>query len=98
MCFYNDKEYDDWKKINSIKDWSIKYYKGLGTSTAKEFKEYFEKKKIVEFISKDDCKEQIDMVFRKNRADDRKKWLEAYNKELSLDTSKAHISPMGISL
>ena len=92
ICFYNDKEYDDWKKINSSKGWSIKYYKGLGTSTAKEFKEYFEKKKIVEFISKDDCSEQIDKVFRKNRADDRKKWLEAYNKELSLDTSKAHIS------
>ena len=25
--------------------WKIKYYKGLGTSTAKEFKEYFTKEK-----------------------------------------------------
>ena len=31
--------------------WNIKYYKGLGTSTSKEFKEYFANKKIVYFTS-----------------------------------------------
>ena len=29
------------KKKTKTKGWKIKYYKGLGTSTAKEFKEYF---------------------------------------------------------
>ena len=33
----------DWKETNNdTNGWKIKYYKGLGTSTGKEFKEYFE--------------------------------------------------------
>ena len=44
--FYNDGEYEEWKKENNVSGWKIKYYKGLGTSTNKEFKEYFEKKKL----------------------------------------------------
>ena len=44
--FYNEAEYELWKeKNNNGKGWKIKYYKGLGTSTSKEFKEYFAKKK-----------------------------------------------------
>ena len=44
--FYNEGEFDLWKSTNSIKGWSIKYYKGLGTSTAIEFKEYFKEKRL----------------------------------------------------
>ena len=47
--FYNDGEYEEWKNQNDTKGWKIKYYKGLGTSTGKEFREYFEQKKIVGF-------------------------------------------------
>ena len=40
--FYNLTDYEKWKKtITSHGSWKIKYYKGLGTSTAKEAKEYF---------------------------------------------------------
>ena len=37
------------EEMNNVtsKGWNIKYYKGLGTSTSKEFKEYFANKKIV---------------------------------------------------
>ncbi len=42
LCFYNMVEYEKWKReTNSGKGWAIKYYKGLGTSTAKEGREYF---------------------------------------------------------
>jgi DNA topoisomerase-2 len=93
LCFYNDKEYDDWKKENSTKGWSIKYYKGLGTSTAKEFKEYFAKKKIVEFkFDGKPSKDSLDMVFSKTRSDDRKDWLEKYDKDASLDTSNPEVT------
>jgi len=93
LSFYNDKEYEDWKKINSTKGWSIKYYKGLGTNTAREFKEYFSKKKVVEFkFNNETCDDSLDMVFNKARADDRKAWLENYDKELSLDTTHSLIS------
>ena len=96
LCFYNDKEYEDWKEElgdEHIKKWSIKYYKGLGTSTSKEFKEYFAKKKIVDFKFEDeDCTESLDMVFNKGRSDDRKTWLNHYDKTAVLDTSKPSIS------
>ena len=87
--FYNDGEFNEWKKENDLKGWRIKYYKGLGTSTSKEFKEYFAQKKIVAFESTGKNSQQmIDMVFNKKRSDDRKTWLASYNRELYLDTSK----------
>lgn len=92
-CFYNEKEYDDWKKDNQDgKGWSIKYYKGLGTSTSKEFKEYFKNKKVINFSYNETSSEALDKVFRKNRSEDRKEWLKAYNKELVLDTTKSSIT------
>jgi len=88
LVFYNEGEYETWKIENDSKGWKIKYYKGLGTSTGKEFREYFEKKKLVGFQhngkTSDDA---IDMVFNKKRADDRKGWLEDYDRDLYLDTS-----------
>jgi len=93
LVFYNEGEYEEWKKQNDAKGWKIKYYKGLGTSTGKEFREYFEKKKIVEFhhtgSSSDDA---IDMVFNKKRADDRKEWLEDYSRDAYLNTNNATVT------
>ena len=39
--FFTLPEYENWKEENNdAKGWKIKYYKGLGTSTAAEAKEY----------------------------------------------------------
>jgi DNA topoisomerase-2 len=89
--FYNDAEYDVWKETNP-QGWSIKYYKGLGTSTGKEFKEYFQHKKFVMFSYDDAAQDAIDMVFNKKRADDRKIWLESYQRSDCLDTNKSEVS------
>jgi len=90
--FYNDGEYNEWKEKNDTKGWNIKYYKGLGTSTGKEFREYFEKKKLVGFIHSEKSDDTIDMVFNKKRADDRKDWLKFYDRDAYLDTSKSNVS------
>ena len=94
--FYNDGEYNAWKESlgeSGIHGWTIKYFKGLGTSTAAEFKEYFSNRKIVDFVhngaSSDDT---IDKVFNKKRPDDRKKWLENYDKNAYLDTSSSKVN------
>jgi DNA topoisomerase-2 len=93
LNFYNEGEFEEWKEQNDTKGWDIKYYKGLGTSTGKEFREYFENKKIVEFeFSGKDSNDAIDMVFNKKRADDRKDWLKYYDREAYLDTSKKSVS------
>jgi len=93
LVFYNTGEYEEWKELNDTKGWNIKYYKGLGTSTGKEFREYFEKKKIVGFEHNGKLSDDaIDMVFNKKRSDDRKDWLEDYNRDSYLDTSKSSVS------
>jgi len=86
--FYNEGEYNAWKEQTNQQGWHVKYYKGLGTSTGKEFKEYFAAKKMVDFVSEgpeDD--DHIDMVFNKKRADDRKEWLSQFDRTSFLDTS-----------
>ena len=99
LLFYNDGEYEAWKQGNNLSGWKIKYYKGLGTSTAKEFKEYFANKKEVIFksdeldVSETDKKTDIlDMVFNKKRSDDRKKWLAEYKRNSFLDTNNPNVS------
>jgi DNA topoisomerase-2 len=41
IIFYNLTEYEDWKETVQSKGYKTKYYKGLGTSTSEEAKEYF---------------------------------------------------------
>ena len=99
--FYNEGEFEAWKSgatasgggAIDVSTWNVKYYKGLGTSTGREFKEYFEHKKIVDFAHTGEQSDNaIDLVFNKKRADDRKEWLSSYNRADHLDTSHAHVS------
>jgi DNA topoisomerase-2 len=92
--FYNEGEFNRWKQENGekeLKTWTIKYFKGLGTSTSAEFKEYFANKKIVNFTSGPTSDDSIDKIFNKKRPDDRKLWLESYEKNRFLDTSKHEV-------
>jgi DNA topoisomerase-2 len=96
LLFYNDGEFEHWKKqfpgAVVPAAWNTKYYKGLGTSTGKEFKEYFEHKKMVSFVhTGKESDDHLDMAFNKKRADDRKEWLSNYSREAYLDTSKPEI-------
>lgn len=92
VVFYNEGEYNNWKLSNSTNGWNIKYYKGLGTSTANEFKQYFKNKKIVDFVyDNETTKNTIDMVFNKKRSDDRKNWLKQYKRDKYLNTSKLSV-------
>lgn len=94
--FYNDGEYNQWKATfadSNPSGWTIKYFKGLGTSTSAEFKEYFAHKKVVDFVySGAISDDSIDKVFNKKRANDRKTWLENYNKTSYLDTSRPSVN------
>jgi DNA topoisomerase-2 len=94
LLFYNDGEYQRWKDSigqHVANTWTIKYFKGLGTSTSSEFKEYFANKKIVDFVYSEKSDDTIDKIFNKKRADDRKQWLEAYNKTSYLDTTRPSV-------
>ncbi|KAM9838362.1 DNA topoisomerase 2-beta isoform 2-T2 [Aulostomus maculatus] len=79
MAFYSIPEFDEWKKqTENYKTWHIKYYKGLGTSTSKEAKEYFaemERHRITFRYSGAEDDAAITLAFSKKKTDDRKEWL-----------------------
>ncbi|XP_070777394.1 DNA topoisomerase 2-beta isoform X2 [Enoplosus armatus] len=79
LAFYSIPEFDEWKKhTENFKTWHIKYYKGLGTSTSKEAKEYFadmEKHRITFRYSGAEDDAAITLAFSKKKTDDRKEWL-----------------------
>jgi DNA topoisomerase-2 len=97
--FFSMAEYYAWRvtlQDDEVGKWSIKYYKGLGTSTPAEAKEYF-----VSFLQhyrpfrwESELKdgERLDMAFKKECADDRKDWiLNVYDKnsQLNLDENNS---------
>ena len=91
--FYNLTDYEKWKKkTKGGKGWRVKYYKGLGTSTSKEAKEYFTELKQVNYTWGDTCDQAIDLAFNKKRTDDRKSWLQQYDSENILDDSLVNVS------
>lgn len=90
--FYSQYEYEQWRKSNPD-GWKIKYYKGLGTSTRDEAKEYFTHVNAVKFLFDDKSDEAIDMAFNKQRADDRKAWLQTYDKATLVPPGNTLIYP-----
>jgi DNA topoisomerase-2 len=85
MSFYSQFEYDEWRKENA--SWKVKYYKGLGTSTRDEAREYFKEMNIVSYTYSDDSDNSIELAFNKSMADNRKEWLSTYSRSNILDTN-----------
>lgn len=74
--FYNLSDYNTWKESNNINGCKVKYYKGLGTSSASEAKEYFRNMKTLNYKSETiDDEKHLEMAFTKTEADARKKWI-----------------------
>ena len=78
LSFYTHKEYINWKETEQAKgNWNIKYYKGLGTSTATEAREYFKHLKVLNYVNKTtDDSNALVLAFKKTEADERKKWIQ----------------------
>ncbi|XP_072747541.1 DNA topoisomerase 2 isoform X2 [Anoplolepis gracilipes] len=79
LSFFSLPEFEAWKKdTENFHTYKIKYYKGLGTSTAKEAKEYFENmaRHRIRFRYEGERDDQnIIMAFSKKCVDQRKDWL-----------------------
>ncbi len=85
--FFAIPEYQRWKEELDPAEkskWRIKYYKGLGTNTTEEGKEYFKalgKHRIgFEWQGEQDGR-QIDMAFSTDQVEQRKQWLLAFYEE-----------------
>uniref|UniRef100_A0A8B9PTQ2 DNA topoisomerase 2 n=1 Tax=Apteryx owenii TaxID=8824 RepID=A0A8B9PTQ2_APTOW len=77
--FYSIPEFEEWKNnTQNHNSWKIKYYKGLGTSTSKEAKEYFAdmaKHRIGFKYSGPEDDAAITLAFSKKKVEERKEWL-----------------------
>ncbi|KAL3537453.1 hypothetical protein ACH5RR_000819 [Cinchona calisaya] len=90
LSFYSMPEYESWKESlgGNAGGWSIKYYKGLGTSTSKEGKEYFKdlEKHKKDFVWVDEQDEEaIELAFSKKKIEARKNWLRQFEPGTYLD-------------
>eukprot|EP00932_Pfiesteria_piscicida_P018765 SRR837773.5613.p1 GENE.SRR837773.5613~~SRR837773.5613.p1 ORF type:complete len:468 (+),score=185.73 SRR837773.5613:80-1405(+) len=96
ISFYTMPEYEAWKEETSGgKGYRIKYYKGLGTSTASEAKEYFnaiEKHRIQYKYTGPEDDKSIDLAFNKKRADDRKEWMVNHQENLLIDHTQTEVT------
>lgn len=79
LPFYSLPEFEEWKKeTTNWSSWKIKYYKGLGTSTSQEGKEYFSDLARHRIRFKYEGAEDdnaINLAFSKKMVDARKDWL-----------------------
>lgn len=95
ISFFTMPEYENWRDSTNTKGWKIKYYKGLGTSTAVEAKEYFASisthKKVFDW-SGDSDGESLEMAFSKKKVEQRKEWLRNFAPGTYLDHSQESIS------
>lgn len=86
MSFYNLTDFENWRKEQPGSGWSIKYYKGLGTSTEEEAIQYFTDMKSIDYVyNGQSSDEKIELAFNKKKADERKQWLSMYDKQNILD-------------
>lgn len=88
--FYSLPEFEAWKSETADRGaWRIKYYKGLGTSSAAEAKEYFSnpERHVKTYRWTPEASEAIDRSFSKARAGDRKAWISAHVPGTHLDPS-----------
>jgi len=91
--FYTLKEYHDWlENTKNSKSWKTKYYKGLGTSSAAEAREYFSNMKLNTYIYTPDTNDKMSLAFSKDKSDLRKQWLYNFDENSILDHNVKDIS------
>lgn len=108
--FYNMGDFEAWKAGLDTGQgrWTSKYYKGLGTSTPEEAREWFRRMRIVAYTWEDapvqpdhqgggtarvaHSRESLLKAFDKRRADDRKAWLQAYDASRTLDYGRGDVT------
>lgn len=88
ISFFSMPDYFKWKEAigPGISQYQLRYYKGLGTSGAKEGREYFEniERHRLRFVSDND-EDRIAMAFAKDRVEERKVWITQFKANESLN-------------
>ncbi|KAG2389063.1 hypothetical protein C9374_014463 [Naegleria lovaniensis] len=94
LSFFTIPEYTEWKEsLTDTKSWTIKYYKGLGTSNSTEAKEYFSNMDTHQkkFKFDPECEKKINTAFSKDLTKERKDWLNNHQEGTYIDHTKKEI-------
>ncbi len=92
--FFTIPEYEGWAKDRNLSGYKIKYYKGLGTSTNQEAKEYFKnisRHRLTFSYQDHEDDDAIVMAFGKKCAEQRKDWINSYEEGTYIDYNQHNI-------
>ncbi len=96
ISFLNLNDFNRWEQQTpNAHTYSVKYYKGLGTSTAKEAKECLENidSKLLMMTPDDDMDGSVELAFNDKKANDRKEWLKfRYDPSDNIDRSVREVA------
>lgn len=88
--FYNEVEYKKYLQTTTLKNFSVKFIKGLATNEDSDIKNYFKnyKDNCIQIIFDEEYVYSLDLAFNGKRADDRKEWLQTITPETHLPRLK----------
>jgi DNA topoisomerase II len=87
LSFYSEAELEAWKEsvgTTVAARYKSKYYKGLGTSTPAEAREWFENLADIRYDWDEKTDDTLNLAFSKKQADERKLWLATYDPKRSV--------------
>lgn len=97
MSFYSIPEFHAWRtqqlentSTGTLHGWRIKYYKGLGTSTPAEAREWFRDLHEIRYAWDEKTDDSMNLAFNKKQANDRKAWLGHYDPATMLSVAADH--------
>jgi DNA topoisomerase-2 len=93
QAFYTIQDYERWAEATpDASRWRTKYYKGLGTSSPAEARQYFRDMNLLEYLyEKRRDNDKVLLAFAKEKVQSRKAWLRAYNKEETINAKERQI-------
>lgn len=92
ISFYSIQQFNAWKANNDCNAWTLKYYKGLGTSSSREAREVFKDLHTnkIAFMKDEKASETLAQFYDDSRINDRKRMLTTeYCPHSMLDYSNA---------
>ena len=97
LSFYSIPEFHAWRtqqlentSAGTLHGWRIKYYKGLGTSTPAEAREWFRELHEIRYMWDEKTDDSMNLAFNKKQANDRKAWLGHYDPTTMLVPTADH--------
>ena len=93
--FFTMAQYEEWKARTPQTGWTIKYYKGLGSSTDADAKRYFRDidRQQIDFAYTDKGDDDaIELAFSKKKVPERKEWMKRFVPGTFLDNDVEEVT------